>query len=205
MSDYFEHIAGATPIDLESQKGLKLGTITTRDQLNAAEQNNILKALNWADTSRALKTIEGLLTIQSQRLIHKQMFNDVWRWAGEFRRVDANIGCAWPEVPVQLMMLLEDVLFQVATKADFAQGIDELTIRFHHRLVSVHPFPNGNGRHACLASDLLIQRLGGTRFSWGSMLLEEPSRVRERYLEALRIADSEFDYTRLIQFARSNS
>jgi fido (protein-threonine AMPylation protein) len=79
---------------------------------------------------------------------------------------------------------------------------DEIGVRFHHRLVFIHPFPQGNGRHARLAADLLIVSLGNTRFSWGSANLVEPAGARASYIRALRSADGH-EIEPLLSFARS--
>ncbi|MEY2634985.1 MAG: hypothetical protein RIS75_925 [Actinomycetota bacterium] len=205
MSDtgIFETPEGATPLDAKAISGLKLKGITTRDQLNSAEQLNILKAINWCLTSRKIKTANGLLEVTSQKLLHKQMYGDVWNWAGQFRKVDTNIGCPWPDVPTQLVLLLGDVQEQIRQIESSPWTLDELAIRFHHRLVSIHPFTNGNGRHARLSADLLIRRLGGSEFSWGSRSTKSPEQVRSLYLNCLRKADHEHVYDPLIAFARS--
>jgi Fic-DOC domain mobile mystery protein B len=127
------------------------------------------------------------------------MLGDVWRWAGQFRRSERNIGIPFYEIPAAIRQLLED------TKAWIEYGsypADEIAVRFHHRLVQIHPFANGNGRHARLMADLLIMQGGGKRFSWGSENLADPGVTRRQYIEALRAADRR-DFGPLLAFARS--
>lgn len=133
------------------------------------------------------------------RQLHKRMFGDTWRWAGEFRRSDKNIGVDWRRIDVDLRNLFDDVRYQLAHNTFPA---DEIAIRFHHRLVAIHPFRNGNGRHARLMADLLIQRLGEPRFTWGSQGLVEESATRNQCIAALRAADAH-DYAPLLAFTRS--
>src|SRR6476661_6539586 len=96
--------------------------------------------------------------------LHRHMLGDVWRWAGRLRSSPRNIGIDHWEIPVALRMLLDDVKVWIETKA---YPPDEIAVRFHHHLVQIHPFPNGNGRHARMMADLLAAKLGATPFSWG--------------------------------------
>lgn len=128
------------------------------------------------------------------------MFGKTWKWAGNFRQSDKNIGVDWRRIPVQLRNLLDDAKAQIEFNA---YPPDELALRFHHRLVWVHPFANGNGRHARLMADLLIQRLGLPAFGWGGQSLVTAGEKRKAYLDALRAADGR-DYQALLQFARSD-
>ncbi|HYL14863.1 MAG TPA: mobile mystery protein B [Terriglobales bacterium] len=130
--------------------------------------------------------------------LHRRMLGDVWRWAGKFRTSERNLGIAFYEIPVALRQLLDDTKAWIEYKA---YPPDEIAARFHHRLVQIHPFPNGNGRHARLMADLLVMRLGGERFSWGSANLQDASAVRQRYIAALQAAD-DHDIGPLLAFAR---
>ena len=103
----------------------------------------------------------------------------------------------------QVRELLADVLAQTSDPENLPWPADELAVRFHHRLVAIHPFPNGNGRHARLAADLLLELLGEPVFSWGSQNLNEDGASRAAYLDALQWADRELDYEPLLLFARS--
>ena len=128
------------------------------------------------------------------------MFNKTWKWAGQFRKSEKNIGIAWKKIPEMLKALCDDVQYQIK-HTTFSH--DEIAIRFHHRLVFIHPFPNGNGRHARLAADLLIVQLGDKRFTWGmNQDLTQEGSVRKEYIQALQLADKG-DYATLITFARS--
>ncbi len=152
--------------------------------LNAFEQQNIALAVRWALRSRTLR--QELLTAHGLRLLHQRMFDQTWRWAGKFRAVGTNIGVDWPQVPVQVASLCADIAYQIAEEAGTP---DEIALRFHHRLAFVHPFPNGNGRHARLAADLLARQLGRPLFRWGASLgtasLVEETPGRQTYLTAL--------------------
>ncbi len=131
--------------------------------------------------------------------LHRQMLGDVWRWAGKFRTSERNIGIAHWEIPVALRQLLDDTRAWIEYET---YPPDEIAVRFHHRLVQIHSFPNGNGRHARLMADLLVMRLGGERFSWGSANLQDACAVRQRYIAALQAAD-DHDIGPLLAFARS--
>ncbi len=127
------------------------------------------------------------------------MLGDVWRWAGDFRHSERNLGIPFCEIPDALRLLLGDVKAWIEYKSYPA---DEIAVRLHHRLVAIHPFPNGNGRHARLMADLLVLRLGAERFSWGRDNLRDAGKMRAQYIEALKAADHH-DYNPLLAFARS--
>lgn len=187
---------GATPLTPAEEEGLIPVHITTRSELNALEQANILQAEAWLLTRhRKPDPLDpGFL-----KELHKRMFGSVWKWAGTYRRSDRNIGIHWPKISLELETLCHDASFW---KSDGVYSPDEVAIRFHHRLVGIHCYPNGNGRHARLTADLLILSLGGKRFSWGGDSLEAPSEVRRTYINSLRKAD-EGDPSDLLKFARS--
>jgi Fic-DOC domain mobile mystery protein B len=186
---------GATPLNADEASGLIPDHITTQDALNEWEQQNILDGLNWALKQHKRELLDDLFV----RDLHKKMFDKTWKWAGTYRRSNKNIGIEWQMIPVELRNLFADVSFQIEHNS-FPP--DELATRFHHRLVAIHPFPNGNGRHARMMADLLIQRLGGEPFSWGGRSLVQHGDERERYIAALQAADKE-DYTPLMEFVRS--
>jgi Fic-DOC domain mobile mystery protein B len=168
--------------------------ISNRHELNEAEQENILRGQDWAFSRR-----RDLLSEKYIRDLHKRILGDVWRWAGKFRTSERNLGHDHWEIPTALRQLLDDTKVWIDLSS---YPPDEIAIRFHHRLVQIHPFPNGNGRHARLIADLLVMQLGGERFSWGSGQLQDPSEVRERYIAALHDADHHH-YLPLLTFGRS--
>src|SRR5450631_3728176 len=168
--------------------------IAYRRELNEAEQENILLAQAWALARR-----RDLLNEKFVKDLHRRMFNDVWRWAGKFRTSPRNIGIDYWEIATELRQLLNDAQAWIEYRT---YAPDEIAVRFHHRLVQIHPFPNGNGRHSRLMADLLVMRLGRERFSWGSANLQDASTVRQRYVAALQVADNH-DISPLLAFARS--
>ena len=193
----FQYAPGATPLDPDEAAGLVPSHITTQADLNAWEQANILQAVRWV----ARQKKRDLLTEGFVRDLHRRMFDQTWKWAGTFRQSNKNIGVDWTKVAVKLRNLLDNTRFQIDHKV-FEP--DELVIRFHHQLVWVHAFPNGNGRHARLMADVLAQQLGRPRMTWGGADVELVSMgtVRDRYLKALREAD-QGQWSALIAFARS--
>jgi Fic-DOC domain mobile mystery protein B len=193
---------GATPLDPIEAEGLRLPHISTREQLNKWEQENILEAeLKFFSRKQRDILSEGFML-----RLHKQMFGNVWKWAGKYRTSGKNIGVPPWEVAVGVRGLCEDGklwIGSVLDAADSAVACDEIAARFHHRLVSIHPFANGNGRHARMMADLLlVHGLGRERFTWGSRDLAQTGAVRQAYLEALRAADRR-DYAKLFAFVRS--
>ncbi|NTU70958.1 MAG: mobile mystery protein B [Coriobacteriia bacterium] len=203
VSSLFDEPTGATPIDPDDAKGLIPTWVATRGDLNNAEQENIARAIAWTSSRGGPQSVEALLSDEMLRALHKRMFGDVWRWAGTYRQHETNLGAPWLYVPTQVRELLADVRVQTSNARQLPWPADELAVRFHHRLVAIHPFPNGNGRHARLAADLLVELLGEQFFSWGARDLNREGAAREAYLDALRRADRELDYGPLLLFARS--
>ena len=185
----------ATPLTPEEMRDLIPTHIADRRDLNAAEQENIARAQEWAMNGRR----RDMLTEKFVRDLHRRMLGDVWRWAGKFRSSQRNIGIDYWRIATELRQLLDDARAWIDYKA---YPPDEIAVRFHHRLVLIHPFPNGNGRHARLMADLLVMQLGGARFSWGRQSLREAGVARARYIEALHAADRH-DITALLEFARA--
>ncbi|MFT0140867.1 mobile mystery protein B [Alcanivoracaceae bacterium MT1] len=189
---------GATPLAPEEAEGLLPSGVTTRQQLDQFESRNIQSALPWA--FRASRKPEDILTLEFCLGLHKRMFNKTWEWAGQFRRHEVNIGNTAPaHVSTQLRNLCDDAKTWVEYRTYPA---NELCIRLHHRMVWIHPFPNGNGRHSRIMADALAKALGLSMFNWGSANLMRPCKSRTGYISALRAADSG-DITILLEFAQS--
>lgn len=187
---------GATPLDPDEKDGLKLSHITTREELNRWEQQNIAEAYDWLERSRK----KEIPNEQFLRALHKKMLGKVWAWAGEFRRTNKNIGVDWPQIPMATRNMLDDVQYWIENNT---YPPDEIAARFHHRLVEIHLFPNGNGRHARMAADHLLEKeFWREPFSWGSGNLMDQGDVRAKYISSLRSADQR-DYSPLLEFVRS--
>ena len=197
MALTIEYPAGVTPLDRDEAAGLIPEHIHTRGELNEWEQENIVEGETWAFGRRR----RNILTTEFADELHKRMFGRTWRWAGKHRTTEKNIGFDPARIAVELKKLCEDVAAQIEHRA---YPLDEIAARFHHRLVSIHPYPNGNGRHARTMTDLLLVGNGASRFSWGAGDLEHEGEVRNRYIAGLQAADRR-DYGPLLQFVRSES
>ncbi|MDP2296420.1 MAG: mobile mystery protein B [Pseudolabrys sp.] len=184
----------ATPLTAEEREGLIPSHVTLRRELNELEQQNIIDADTWAFNRRHNPLSERFL-----RGLHRRMFGKVWRWAGHCRTSNKNIGVDRQQIPIGLHEAVSNVLYWIEHNTFPA---DEVAVRFHHALVFVHPFPNGNGRWSRLAADILTARLGRRRFTWGRSSLRTVGETRRVYIEALKTADNH-DFTALIAFARS--
>jgi Fic-DOC domain mobile mystery protein B len=194
----FNDIPGATPLDEETLRGL-IPNLTTQGELNEFEAKNIADAIRWASSSRKLK--KDLLSVSGLILLHKKMFEQTWTWSGQFRTRETNIGVTPHRIQTDLGILLGNVQFWFENKT---YQVDEIAIRFHHRLVWIHPFPNGNGRFSRLATDLLLEFNQQKKFKWGQQDLAQATQDRELYLKALRRADRTDDYYELLKFAKSS-
>ncbi len=182
-----DYPAGATPLTNDELHDLIPKHITTQGELNEAEQLNIASAQVWLRSQKL--TSQYVLDSLFIRKLHKKMFGNVWKWAGKFRQSDKNIGVDWTIVSVELKKLLDDTHFQFTVTS---LNQDEIIARFHHRLVWIHPFPNGNGRHARIVTDCLLRAVDRPRFSWGGQSMNQYSQateIRKQYIGALRQAD----------------
>ena len=182
-----------TPLDAEERQQLIPSYITLRRELNEAEQINIAHAAKWLSSRRGDLLDEGFL-----RELHRRMFGQVWRWAGRYRETPRNIGVDANRIRMDIAQAIDDARFWAAN-ATYAP--DEIAVRYAHRLVAIHPFPNGNGRLSRMVGDLLAMQLGRPRFSWGSQSLIDANMTRAKYVAALRAADAH-DLAPLISFAR---
>jgi Fic-DOC domain mobile mystery protein B len=196
MSELFAADGAATPISADEKAGLIPKHITLQSELNEYEARGIIEAETWLLSRR-----RNLLEEKLIRQLHKLMFRGVWAWAGDFRKTGKNIGVDAAQIRIQLRQLLDDTKYWLEQRT-FSP--DEVAIRFHHRLVWIHPFVNGNGRHARLMADALSIQLGENRFTWGRANLMVKGDDRDRYVAALKAADRDpNDVALLLTFARS--
>lgn len=190
---------GNTPLDEDESEGLIPVHISKRAELNEWEAENIRAAIEWAE----LRTPD-MLEEKALRTLHRRMFDKTWAWAGKYRTSDKSIGpYQWHEVPRLMSDLIENTKAQYERAKHSPEQLDAVAARFHHQLVLIHPWPNGNGRHAREATDLLLRRWGRPAFSWGrASKRAEDQDVRGEYLGALRAADSG-NFEALMRFVRS--
>jgi len=157
----FNYPEGATPLDPNEIEGLLLTHITTRAELDRWEQDNINEALAWLEQRQP----KDVLNEHFMRQLHKRMLDNVWKWAGDLRKTEKNLGVPWYRISIEIKQLCDDTQFWIEHKT-FTE--DEIAARFHHRLVSIHLFANGNGRHARLMADILLENvLNKPPFTWG--------------------------------------
>ena len=183
-----------TPLTEEEREQLIPTYITLRSELNEAEQINITEASRWYGRKRNADILDDALLKE----LHKQMFGQVWKWAGKYRQSPRNIGIDAYRIPTEMRQLVDNVRFWVENET---YPPDEIAVRFSHQLVSIHPFPNGNGRHSRMARDYLAVQLGQPPFTWGRTSLTDASATRKAYIAALQAADRE-NIKPLLKFAR---
>lgn len=194
----FQYQVGQTPLNKDEVNGLKIKSVTTQSELDELEQLNIEKAVEW--TIHTKLKAERILTEKFVKDLHKKMYGDVWKWAGEFRKSDKNIGVQWSQISVKLKDVLDDTQYWIDNNTYEAE---EIAIRFKHRIVSIHCFPNGNGRHSRLMADIIIESIFGEDvFTWHKSNMVKADEVRKKYIAALRKADNR-DIRPLIDFAKS--
>lgn len=193
-----QYADGQTPLDEEEKEGLKIKAITTQGELDEFEQLNIEKAVEWTIHSN-LKP-ERILTEKFIKDLHKKMYGDVWKWAGEFRKSDKNIGVKWTQIGMELKNLLDDTKYWIDHKTFTPEGV---SIRFKHRIVAIHCFPNGNGRHSRMMADIIMESVFGKEiFSWHKSNMVKADETRRQYIAALRKAD-DGNINPLIEFAKN--
>ena len=189
--DIFKTDDNSTPLTEEEKQQLKAKWVTTRAELNELETKGIAEAEIWL-----LKNKRDILSIDFIKILHKKMFGSIWKWAGMFRTTERNIGVAPYKILPRLRILFDDIKFWIENGT---YSEKEIAIRFHHRLVQIHPFPNGNGRISRLMADLLMKQFGQNNLIWGNGNLTEISVLRKKYIQALQDADNG-DYTALLNF-----
>lgn len=196
MSDplFHEDDDANTPLTPEEREQLIPSYITLRRELNEAEQVNIGAALRWTRVRK-----RNVLDADFIDELHRRMFGDTWKWAGRYRTTARNIGIDAFHIATEMRRLIDDVRYWIEHES---YAPDEIAVRFSHRLVAIHPFPNGNGRLSRLAGDLLVRQLGRPPFTWGRANLISTGETRARYVGALRAAD-QHDIAPLLAFARS--
>jgi Fic-DOC domain mobile mystery protein B len=191
---------GRTPLDEDEKDGLLIPSVTTRGELDEVEQRNIEEAIRWTVERRRRFTATEILTEAFVRELHQKMLGEVWEWAGSFRESDKDIGADKYQIGIELRTLLDDCKFWIANNTF---NPDEIAIRFKHRLVSIHCFANGNGRHSRLMADMIAEKIFGREvFTWGAANLLHQGEFRSVYLQALKAADNGH-YKLLLQFART--
>lgn len=192
-----EYKDGQTPLDEDEKEGLKIRTITNRSELDEFEQLNIEKGIEWTLTKKFKQ--EEIFTEVFVRTLHRKMYGQVWKWAGEFRKTEKNIGIEPTQISVALKQLNDNCLYWIKSKV-YPEG--EIAIRYKHELVKLHCFANGNGRHSRLMADLIVSHIFGLPvFSWSSTSLTKKGEARRYYLAALREADKN-NILPLLQFAK---
>ena len=200
MGFEIEYSAGQTPLDDDEKDGLLISTVTTKGELDEVEQRNIEKAIEWTLTRKLKKEIifsEGFV-----RKLHRKMYGDVWKSAGEFRRTEKNIGVDPNQIGVNLKQLNGNCLHWIENKV---YPDDEIAIRYKHELVKIHCFANGNGRHSRLMADIIISQVFNKPvFDWSRTNSNNIGEERGHYLKSLRDADKN-NIKPLIKFANKKN
>jgi Fic-DOC domain mobile mystery protein B len=187
-----------TPLDEDEKQGLKINSITTQQELDEFEQLNIEKALEWVIDKKL--TSEKILTEKFVKDLHQKMYGDIWKWACKFRKSEKNIGIKWQLIGIELKNLLDDTKYWIANQTFSPQ---EISIRFKHRLVAIHCFPNGNGRHSRVMADIIIEDIFKAEiFSWQKSNMVKADQTRKKYIAALKEADIG-NINPLIKFAKN--
>jgi Fic-DOC domain mobile mystery protein B len=189
---------GQTPLSEEEKDGLLIKIITTHGELDEHEQLNIEKAMEWTLKTRFKK--DQILSQEFIKMLHKKMLGDVWSWAGKFRQSEKNIGVKWITIGVELQSLLDDTTYWIAHDS-FSP--EEIAIRFKHRLVNIHCFPNGNGRHSRIMADIIMESIFRLEpFSWNNSNMVKPDETRKNYITAIR-EGNQGNIQPLIDFAKN--
>jgi Fic-DOC domain mobile mystery protein B len=176
------HATGATPLDADEAQGLIPTHIDTMGQLNEWEQSNILHAEGWLFARKR----SDILTEAFVRRLHREMFSETWQWAGKYRTTQKNLGVPAHSIVVSVINTCDRARYWVEQNA---YPLSESAVRLHHRMVAIHPFPNGNGRHTRMLADAFLHVHDAPRLTWGRSSLHHDGETRAAYLHALREAD----------------
>lgn len=195
ISDYE---TSQTPLEDDEKEGLLISSVTTREEFDQIEQLHIEKTIVWLVHKKLSK--DRILSEEFIKFLHKKMFGEIWSWGGTFRKTDKNLGINWTRIEVELKKLLDDTGYWIEQQV---YEPDEIAIRFKHKLVKIHCFPNGNGRHSRLMADVIIEKIYGEQvFSWNQSRLIRSDVIRREYIQAIHKADQGI-IEPLIKFARS--
>lgn len=187
-----------TPLDEEEKEGLLIKAISAQNELDEFEQLNIEKAIEW--TIHTKLTADKILTEKFIKDLHKRMYGEVWKWAGEFRKSNKNIGIKWTLIRIELKSLLDDTKYWIKHKI---YPPEEISIRFKHRIVTIHCFPNGNGRHSRMIADIIMESIFGKDiFTWHQSNMVKADKTRKKYIATLKEADNG-NIQPLIDFAKN--
>lgn len=186
---------GSTPLDLDQIKGIRFSHLTTMAELDEIEDQNIQKGLEWLNR----QTTNNYMSMEFLCKLHEKLFCDVWEWAGKFRTVEVNISKYRSyDVGPQLKNFFEDLkLWMTSGKMNW----DEISAEMHHRLVTIHPFVNGNGRTTRIYTEYVQKRNNQTPTNWKASMADRPKERRDLYIKALRSADKN-DFSLLIEFMK---
>lgn len=193
----FKDRDGQTPLPPELQKGLKLKHIQNMGELDEFEEKNIAEGLVWLK-----KNNENYRQYNFWEKLHKKLFGNVWSWAGKLR--DHELDNPYFLLPHHIrpaLKTLEDDFEYWLKKREIS--FNEIAARFHERIETIHPFPNGNGRfgrilveHFCLKEKAEVPK-------WGMAIKNDPKLRREKYIDALDEARRTKKYEVLIKFMYS--
>ena len=191
----WDPIEGETPID---PSHLKDRSIRTRQQLNSAEAQSILKPFVKYLGAKPSKKIAPFNLNWFQQL-HEEMFGDVWQYAGKFRQEDKNIGVKWQNIITEMYQFEQDLIFWEQNQT---YDVFERSVRLHHRAVFIHPFDGGNGRWSRLLGNIYLKQHEHPLVKWPEETIgTEESVAREAYLSAVKRADAG-DFFELIALHR---
>ena len=186
---------GSTPLDHDQVIGIRFSHLTTMGELDEIEDLNIQKGMEWLNRQKG----DDYLSTEFLCKLHERLFGDVWKWAGKFRTSEVNISKYRPyDIGPQLKNFFEDIKLWIEGGS---MSWDEISAEAHHRLVTIHPFPNGNGRTTRIYTEYLQKRNQQPVSSWGASLAHDSKARRDLYIQSLRNADKG-NFEALIAFMR---
>ena len=188
---------GATPGGDTS--GLLLEHLSTTTARNAAETEAISRAYDkYVFRARRKKQGTEWLTDDFIRRVHADMLGTIWEWAGKYRQTKFNLGVDPHLIREQIKLFTEDFLYWNGTES--TMSVIEIAARIQHRLTNIHPFTNGNGRHARLITDIFLHSRKLPIPQWPQIqLMAQGNEIGEQYITAMKKADNG-DINDLIQF-----
>ena len=194
MKDFlFKDRGGQTPLPPELQKGLISKNVQTIGELDEYEEQNIAEGMVWLEDSNA-----NSLNYSFWLRLHKKLFGNVWNWAGEIRSHDlGNADFLYPEkVRPALMQLIGDAEYWFKNDT---YPKKETIARIHEKLLTIHPFANGNGRWSRILTEYICKQNKIDIPKWNLKSKDDPQKRRKEYIEAVELARHKRQFLKLIR------
>ena len=173
-------------------------------QFEPGSRRQVLKNLLGIKTKRKMDLVEALayeralarlerrydkdhrFTAQDICQIHKIWLEEIYGWAGKYRKVKltkGNFPFAFPSEIPKLMKVFEKDSLRHNTPCNFKsrERVIKALAEIHAELVLIHPFREGNGRTARILATLMALQADMPRLNFSSIT----GRKQKKYIAAI--------------------